>query len=181
MFKSRSARLLAIRQVTQLNKGKITLGVYGIAKLNEKGRLLIFEEIKNLGNYKDQSLKKVYIPKLNREKRHLGIPTIKDRIIQCLMKYILELVYKAYASEGSSGVFAQVEVDSHRMVMMNIFFNLRQRNTNYKKRILELDIEKCLDKINHVKLMNEILLPIQMQRIIRSALKLGVLHERSPT
>ena len=52
LFKSRAARFLAIRQVTQLNKGKITPGVDGIAKLNEIGRLLIFEEIKNLGNYK---------------------------------------------------------------------------------------------------------------------------------
>ena len=54
LFKSRAARFLAIRhrQVTQLNKRKITPGVYGIAKLNEIGRLLIFEEIKNLENYK---------------------------------------------------------------------------------------------------------------------------------
>ena len=59
---------------------------------------------------------------------------------------------------------------------MNIFCNLRQPNTNYKKRILELDIEKCFDKISHDKLINEIHLPIQMQRIIKSALKAGVLH-----
>ena len=52
LFKSRAVRFLAIRQVTQLNKGEITPGIDGIAKLNEKGRLLIFEEIKNLGNYK---------------------------------------------------------------------------------------------------------------------------------
>ena len=64
---------------------------------------------------------------------------------------------------------------------MNIFFNLKQPNTNYKKRILELDIEKCFDQINHNKLMNEIHLPIEMQRIIRYALKPGVLHEKFRT
>ena len=73
LFKSRAARFLEIRQVTQLNKGKITPGVDGLAKLNAKGRLLMFEEIKNLGNYKHQPLKRVYIPKSNREKRSLGI------------------------------------------------------------------------------------------------------------
>ena len=99
MFKSRAARFLAIRQVIQLNKGKITPGVDGIAKLNEKERLLIFEEIKNLGNCKHQPFKRVYISKPNGEKRPLGIPTIKDRIIQCLMKYILEPVYEAYSSK----------------------------------------------------------------------------------
>ena len=96
------------------------------------------------------------------------------------MKYILESVYEAYASNGSWG-FRPGRSTWDWDVMMNIFFNLRQPNTNYKKRILELDIEKCFDKINHVKLMNEIHLPIQMQRIIRSALKAGVLHKRSTT
>ena len=42
LFQSRAARFLAIRQVTQPNKGKITPGVDGIAKLNKKVRLLIF-------------------------------------------------------------------------------------------------------------------------------------------
>ena len=121
MFKSRAARFLAIRQVTQLNKGKITPGVNGIAKLNEKRRLLIFEEIKNLGNYKHQPLKRVYISKLNGEKRSLGIPTIKDRIIQCLMKYILEPVYEAYASKGSCG-FRADRGRSTWYVMQNIIY-----------------------------------------------------------
>ena len=161
LFKSRAARFLEIRQVTQLNKGKITPLVDRIAKLNEKGRLLIFEEIKNLGNYKHQPLKRVYILKLNEEKRPLGISTIKDRIIQCLMKYILESVYEAYASNGSWG-FRPGRSTWDWDVMMNIFFNLRQPSTNYKKRSLELDIEKYFDKINHVELMNEIHLPIQM-------------------
>ena len=94
------------------------------------------------------------------------------------MKYILEPIYEAYASKASCGFRPG---RSTWDVMMNIFFNLRQPNTNYKKRILELDIKKCFDKINHNKLMNEIHLPIQMQRIIISVLKAGVLHERSPT
>ena len=106
--------------------------------------------------------------------KYLGIATIKDRIIQCLIKYILEPVYEAYASKGS---WAFRPGRSIWEVIMNIFFNLRQPSTNYKKRILELDIEKCFDKMNHVVLMNEIHLPINMQRIIRSALKAGVLHE----
>ena len=86
------------------------------------------------------------------------------------MKYILEPVYESYASKGSWGVRPG---RSTWDVMMNIFFNLREPNTNYKKRILELDIEKCFDKINHDKFMNELHLPIQMQRIISSALKAG--------
>ena len=80
-----------------------------------------------------------------------------------------------------TGVFGQVAGRSTWDVIQNIFLNFNKPSTNFKKRILELDIEKCFDKINHLKLMNEIHLPIHMQRIIRFALKVGVLHERSTT
>ena len=87
----------------------------------------------------------------------MGISTIKDRIIQCLMKYIVEPVYQAYTSKGSWGFRPG---RSTWDVMRNIFINLNKPSTNFKKRILELDIAKFFDKINHVKLMNEIHLPI---------------------
>nr|AJA41246.1 putative maturase [Porphyridium purpureum] len=178
LFSSRAARFLAIRQVTQLNTGKVTAGVDGKAKLNEKERLNLFDSIKNLNKYKHSPLRRVLIPKPNDEKRPLGIPTIKDRTVQCLVKYVLEPVYEAYASKGSWGFRPG---RSTWDVQKNIFQNLKLHNTNYKKRILELDIEKCFDKINHDKLLSLIHLPIQMQKIIRSALKAGVLNVRSST
>ena len=77
LFKSRAARFLSIHPVTQLNKENITPGVDGITQRNEKERLLIFEEIKNLGNYKYQPLIRVYIPKSNGKKLPLGYPNYK--------------------------------------------------------------------------------------------------------
>mmetsp|Transcript_17283 Transcript_17283/g.44121 ORF Transcript_17283/g.44121 Transcript_17283/m.44121 type:complete len:209 (+) Transcript_17283:40-666(+) len=159
LFKSRAAKFLAIRQVTQLNRGKVTAGVDGICKLQERERFELFEDLKDLKKYKHQLLKSVYIPKPNGEKRPLGIPTIKDRAVQCLMKYLLEPVYEAYASKGSWGFRLG---RSAQDAQQNIFLNLKQPKNNYKKRILELDIEKCFDKINHEKLMSLIYLPIQM-------------------
>ena len=79
------------------------------------------------------------------------------------------------------GVFGQVGGRSTSDMVENILINLNKPSTNFKKRILELDIAKCFDKINYVKLINEIHLPIQMQRIIRYALKQRVLHERFKT
>nr|AJA41244.1 putative maturase [Porphyridium purpureum] len=178
LFSSRAARFLAIRQVTQLNTGKVTPGIDGKAKLNEKERLEMFNSLKGLNKYKHSPLRRVFIPKLNGEKRPLGIPTIKDRTVQCLIKYLLEPVYEAYASKGSWGFRPG---RSTWDVQQNIFINLGQRKTNYKKRILEIDIEKCFDKINHDKLINLIHLPVQMHKIIRSALKAGVLNEKAST
>lgn len=64
----------------------------------------------------------MYIPKPNGEKRPLGIPTIKDRSVQCLMKYLLEPVYEAYASKGSWGFRLG---RSSQDAKQNIFWNLR--------------------------------------------------------
>jgi retron-type reverse transcriptase len=53
-FKSRAAKFLAIRQVTQLNRGKVTAGIDGISKLQERERFELFEDLKNLKKYKHQ-------------------------------------------------------------------------------------------------------------------------------
>nr|YP_009297296.1 maturase [Porphyridium sordidum]AOM66639.1 maturase [Porphyridium sordidum] len=178
LFSSRAAKFLAIRQVTQLNTGKVKAGIDGKARLNEKERFELLNSLKDLNKYKHSQLRRIFIPKPNGEKRPLGIPTIKDRTIQCLVKYLLEPVYEAYASKGSWGFQPGKNAWD---VKMNIFMNLKTHNTNYKKRILELDIEKCFDKIDHKKLLSLIYLPKQMHNIIKSALKAGVLNERTST
>jgi group II intron reverse transcriptase/maturase len=180
LFTSRAGKFLAIRQVSQLNVGKRTPGIDGISKLNERKRLQLFENLKTLTNYKHSKLRRIWIPKSasTHEKRPLGIPTIKDRAIQCLVKFLLEPVYEAYASKGSWGLRPG---RSTWDVQKNIFVNLRAKSNGYQKSILELDIEKCFDNINHEKLLSLLNLPIQIKRIIRSALKAGVLNERTKT
>lgn len=177
LFISRAGKFLAIRQVSQLNVDKKTAGTGGI-KLNEKERFQLFEDLKTLNNYKHSKLRRIWISKLKGEKRPLGIPTIKDRAIQCLVKYLLEPVYEAYASDGSLGFRPGRSIwDAQK----KIFFNLRSNSNGYQKSIIELNIEKCFDKIDYDKLLNLIHLPIQIKRIIRSALKVGVLNDRVKT
>lgn len=80
-------KLLAIRQVTQLNTGRKTAGVDGKKALEPSQRLALFEVlVKNWKQWKHQPLKRVYIPKVDGTKRGLGIPTISDRAYQCLIK-----------------------------------------------------------------------------------------------
>nr|YP_010330153.1 putative reverse transcriptase/maturase [Porphyridium aerugineum]UNJ17869.1 putative reverse transcriptase/maturase [Porphyridium aerugineum] len=172
---SRAAKLLAIRQVTQLNQDKKTAGIDKKIALTEKERLQIFKEISNIKGYKHSKLKLVFIPKSNGEKRPLGIPTIKDRAIQCFIKYALEPVYEAYASRSSYG-FRPAR--STWDIQKNIFINLKSDAKGITKQILELDIEKCFDKINHEKLMAMVQLPQNIKSIVWSALKAGVLKER---
>ena len=108
--------------------------------------------------------------------RPLGIPTLEDRAIQCLLKYALEPVYEGYASRGSYGFRpGRSTLD----IQNNIYKNLQ--STSFTKRILELDIEKCFDNIDHTKLMSMVILPGSAKKILWNALRAGVLKERLKT
>ena len=173
-----NARYLAVRQVTQLNTGKKTAGIDGIKSVGYKERLILVDKLINLSEWKHQKLRKVYIPKHSGEKRPLGIPTINDRAVQCLIKYALEPVYEAQASRGSYGFRPG---RSAWDIQNNIYINLKSTSRGYEKLILEVDIKKCFDKINHDKLMSMVILPNSAVKVIWSALKAGILKERVTT
>ncbi len=175
---SASSRYLAVRQVTQLNTGKKTAGVDGKASLTVKERLKLANDLKTISNWKHSPLRRVFIPKPNGESRPLGIPTLKDRAMQCLLKYALEPCYEANASHGSWGFRpGRCAHDVQKVV----FLNLSSNSKGYEKSILELDIEKCFDKIDHDKLLSLIILPNSAKQVVYSALKAGVLKERIKT
>lgn len=171
---SSCSRHLAVRQVTQLNTGKKTAGVDGQKSFNHKERLQLANELKLIKNWKHQPIRRVFIPKPNGKMRPLGIPTLKDRAMQCLVKYALEPYYEARFSHGSWGF--RPGRCTHD-VQKSIFINLNSNAKGYQKTILEVDIEKCFDKIDHNKLMSLIVAPKTIKEFIRSSLKVGVLNE----
>ena len=173
-----SSRFLAVRQVTQLNVGKRTPGVDGKTSLDCKQRFQLADKLTDILNWQHKPLRRVYISKSNGQKRPLGIPTIDDRAMQCLIKYALEPVYEAEASRGSNGFRPG---RSAWDIQNNIFKNLQSTSRGYEKRILELDIEKCFDKVNHTYLMSLVILPTGVKEVLLSALRAGVLEERAIT
>jgi len=175
---SKSSKYLAVRQVTQLNIGKKTAGVDKMSSLNPKQRLDLVHKLDSMKEWKHRKLRRVYIPKANGKQRPLGIPTIQDRAMQCLVKYALEPVYESYASVGSYGFRPG---HSTWDVQNRIFQNLKSNCNGSQKRILELDIESCFDEINHNKLMSLVTLPGVAKKFLRSALEAGVLKEREKT
>ena len=175
---SASSRYLAVRQVTVLNTGRKSAGVDGKASLAPKERMKLAEELKTISGWEHQPLRRVFIPKDNGESRPLGIPTIRDRAMQCLLKYALEPYYEGTASSGSWGFRPG---RSAHDVQKLIFLNLKSDSNGYQKRIYELDIEKCFDKIDHNKLLSLIVLPSSAKMVVKSALKAGVLNERIKT
>ena len=104
IIRSKSARLLAIRQVTQLNAGKKTAGIDGKTVLKIKERFELEENLRlNANNWKHQGLREIPIPKKNGKTRILKVPTISDRAWQCLAKYALEPAHEATFHARSYG------------------------------------------------------------------------------
>ena len=90
LARSTSNRLLAIRRVTQENRGRRTPGVDGKVYDSPSSRMALFHEDFRLTGYRPKPVRRVYIPKASGKQRPLGIPTVKDRVMQAIVKAALE-------------------------------------------------------------------------------------------
>ncbi|MEH2315319.1 MAG: reverse transcriptase domain-containing protein [Nostoc sp.] len=172
ILKSTSARFLAIRQVSQLNAGKKTAGIDGKKSLSFQERFNLEESLKmNSGNWKHQGLREIPIPKKDGTTRMLKIPTVADRAWQCLAKYALEAAHEATFHSRSYGF--RTGRSAHD-AQKYIFNNLRSVANGIDKRVIELDIEKCFDRINHSAIMDELIAPKGLKLGIFRCLKAGV-------
>ncbi|WP_365940619.1 reverse transcriptase domain-containing protein [Moorena sp. SIO3I8] len=180
ILKSRSAQLLAIRQVTQLNQGKKTAGIDGKTALKYRER---FELLKMLGssaeNWTHQGLREIPIPKKNGGTRMLKVPTITDRAWQCLAKYALEPAHEATFHARSYGF--RTGRSAHD-AQQYIFKNLNSKCNGITKRVIELDIKKCFgrrprfanDRISHKSIMDRLIAPASLKTGIFRCLKAGI-------
>jgi RNA-directed DNA polymerase len=171
ILKSQSARLLAIRQVTQLNAGKKTAGIDGKASLTFDERFTLATELDvNHTNWKHQGLRNIPIPKKDGTIRWLKVPTIADRAWQCLAKYALEPAHEATFHEMSYGFRTGRSAHDAQKILFN---NLRSYCNGINKRVIELDIEKCFDRINHSAIMDNLIAPAGLRLGIFRCLKAG--------
>lgn len=171
ILKSTSARLMAIRQVTQLNAGKKTKGVDGKSSLTFKERFELSEILKtNVNNWKHQGLREIPIPKKNGKFRILKVPTIADRAWQCLAKYALEPAHEATFHARSYGFRPGRSAHDAQKIL---FQHLRSYAHGIEKRVIELDIEKCFDRIRHSTIMDRLIAPNSLKLGIFRCLKAG--------
>jgi RNA-directed DNA polymerase len=171
IMKSQSARFLAIRQVTQLNAGKKTAGIDGKKSLNFKQRFELEEKLaKDNTDWKHQGLREIPIPKKDGTTRMLKVPTIADRAWQCLAKYALEPAHEATFHANSYGF--RTGRGTHD-AQKNLFYFLSSQANGKEKRVIELDIEKCFDRINHSAIMKNLIAPASLKLGIFRCLKAG--------
>ncbi|NEQ08749.1 MAG: RNA-dependent DNA polymerase [Moorea sp. SIO4E2] len=172
IMKSRSAQLLAIRQVTQLNQGKKTPGIDGKSSLTYRQRLDLLELLnRQASDWKHAGLREIPIAKKNGKVRLLKIPTIADRAWQCLVKFALEPAHEATFHACSYGFRTGRSTHDAQKHMFN---HLNSKSNGITKRVIELDIKKCFDRISHSSIMDRLLAPSSIKQGIFRCLKAGI-------
>ncbi|NEQ63301.1 MAG: RNA-dependent DNA polymerase, partial [Moorea sp. SIO4A1] len=174
ILKSRSAQFLAVRQVSQLNKGKKTAGIDGLSSLNYRQRIELVETLNHYASdWKHSGLREIPIPKKNGKTRMLKIPTIPDRAWQVSAKFALEPAHEATFSADSYGFrTGRCTQDVQKRLFQNLRSN--KNGTNKNKQIIELDIKKCFDRIAHSSIMDRLLAPACLKQGIFRCLKAGI-------
>jgi RNA-directed DNA polymerase len=169
LMRSRSAKLLSVRRVTQDNAGKSTAGVDGIKSLPPVQRLQLVEVLSLTG--KAKPTRRVMIPKPgSSEQRPLGIPCMIERAKQMLVKLALEPEWEAvferntYGFRSGRGAHDAIEA---------IFLSIKHKS----KYVLDADILKCFDKINQGKLLDKLNTFPKLTKQIKAWLKSGVVME----
>ena len=171
----------AITQVLK-NKGARTPGVDGKSKedyatLTSRYALIdeIISELK-AKRYQPSPVRRVYIPKTNGKMRPLGIPTIKDRVVQEMLRLILEPIYEGKFYKHSYGFrpYRSTHHAAQRLKSLHGRFGYEW--------VVEGDIKACFDEIEHGTLIRILRKTIKDDRVIhmiRKMLSAGIVIEGS--
>jgi len=179
VISSETVILTAIHNVKS-NKGSQTPGSDGLIMQEdvlEEDYNMVVTKIQNmLKNYKPKPIRRKWIPKPGKdEKRPLGIPTIYDRIVQECVRIVIEPILEAQFFAHSYG-FRPMR-DAH-MALERVTDLVHKTGYHW---IIEGDISKFFDNVNHTKLIkilwNKGIRDRRVLMIIKKMLKAGIMNE----
>lgn len=171
MLRSRANRLHAVRRVTQVNQGRRTPGVDKVLVKTPAARDKLVDELGTYQPWRAKPTKRVYIPKANGKRRPLGIPTVRDRALQAMVKNALEPSWEARFEATSYGFRPG---RSCHDAIERLWLLLRGGTT--RPWIVDADIQGAFDNIDHDYLLKAIG-PVPGRELIRQWLKAGFVED----
>jgi len=168
MTNSFYAKALAVKRVVT-NKGKRTPGIDGELWIADKDKMNAVWEL-NSQTYHAKPLRRIYIDKFGKkEKRPLGIPTMRDRAMQALQLLALEPIAETTADRISFGFRRYRSPEDAKEYAFSVL--CRKDSPQW---ILEGDIKSCFDKISHQWMLENI--PTD-KRILKEFMKCGYIEK----
>ncbi|RAN86643.1 group II intron reverse transcriptase/maturase [Bacillus sp. SRB_28] len=152
MIISEANVLLAYRTIKS-NKGSKTAGTdsFTIDNYKPMDKTTFLNMVRNhLNQYKPKAVKRVFIPKPNGDKRPLGIPTMFDRLIQQMIRQILEPICEAKFYEHSYG-FRPLRGTRH--AISRVMYLISRNTFHYA---VDIDIKGFFDNVNHTLLLKQL-------------------------
>ena len=181
LLRSLDAKLIAVRRVTNLHKGKLTPGVDRQIYVTDIEKIKIVKRLRLDGKGKVLVMRHSYIPKLDKsEKKPLRIFTVSDRAKQALCKLALEPEWEARFEINSYGLRPGRNCHDSMEAIFSSFRN-HSKNKGYHKYVLRAGISKCFDQIDHTYLLKKLNTLPEMEAQVKAWLKRGIMKEFSKT